>query len=43
VVNLAYVSRITRKDVLMDSGETLPVSRNRWEALNRAYLNYYKK
>lgn len=42
VVNLAYVSRIARKEVLMDSGESLPVSRSRWEALNRAYLDYYK-
>lgn len=42
VVNLAYVSRIARKEVLMDSGESLPVSRSRWEALSRAYLDYYK-
>lgn len=42
IVNLAYVNRINRREVLLDSGETLPVSRSRWEALNRAYLDYYK-
>lgn len=43
VVNLAYVSRIARKEVLVDTGETLPVSRSRWEALNKAYLDFYAK
>ena len=41
LVNLAYVSRIGRREVVMDNGETLPVAKNRWEALNRAYLEYY--
>lgn len=42
LVNLAYVNRIERKEAVMDSGEALPVARNRWEALNRAYLDYYR-
>lgn len=42
LVNLSCVSRITRKEVQMDTGETLPVARGRWEALNRAYLDYYR-
>lgn len=43
LVNLAYVSKITRKEVLLDTGESLPVARNRWEALNKAYLEYYRE
>lgn len=42
VVNLAYVSRIAKKEVMMDTGETLPVARGRWEALNKAYLGYFR-
>lgn len=42
LVNLAFVNRITRRDVVMDTGEKLPVARNRWEALNQAYLEYYR-
>lgn len=42
LVNLAYVARITRTEVVMDGGEVLPVARGRWEALNRAYLEYYR-
>ena len=42
LVNLSYVSRIEKKEAVMDTGEVLPVARNRWEALNRAYLEYYR-
>lgn len=42
LVNLAYVNRIEKKEAVMDSGEALPVARNRWEELNRAYLDYYR-
>lgn len=42
LVNLSCVSRIARKEVLMDTGEVLPVARGRWEALNKAYLEYYR-
>lgn len=41
LIHLGYVNRIGRKEVAMDTGEALPVARNRWEALNRAYLEYY--
>lgn len=42
LVNLAYVNSIGKKEAMMDTGEALPVARNRWEALNRAYLDYYR-
>lgn len=42
LVHLGYVKRIDRKEVEMDGGDTLPVARKRWEALNRAYLEYYR-
>ncbi len=42
LIHLGYVSRITRKEAVMDNGEALPVARGRWEALNRAYLEYYR-
>ncbi len=42
LVNLAYVNRIEKKEAVMDSGEALPVARSKWEALNQAYLDYYR-
>lgn len=38
LVNLAHVRRITRRDVEMDDGASLPIARGRWEPLNRAWL-----
>lgn len=43
LVNLGHVGRIGRKEVETDRGEVLPVARNRWEALNQAYLDYYRR
>ena len=43
LVNLSYVSRITRKDLWMDNGTSLPIARGRWESLNQAYLGYYRQ
>lgn len=43
LVNLAYISKISRKEVLLDTGQSLPVARGRWESLNKAYLDYYRK
>lgn len=42
LVNLSYVNRIEKKEAVMDGGEALPVARSKWEALNRAYLDYYR-
>lgn len=38
LVSLAHVRRITRREVEMDDGASLPVARGRWEPLNRAWL-----
>lgn len=43
LINLAHVERITRKEVQMETSERLPIARGRWEELNRAYLNYYRR
>lgn len=42
LVNLSCVGRITRKEVVMDTGKALPIARGRWEAVNQAYLDYYR-
>ena len=42
VVGLAYVERITRREVTMEGGTVLPLARGKWEGLNRAYLAWYR-
>lgn len=41
-VNLEYVSRITKTDCILENGEQLPVSKNRYRQLNEAFISYYR-
>lgn len=41
IVNMQYVEQLTRKNVVMEDGDVLPVSRNKWEGMNQCYLAYY--
>ncbi len=38
VVNLSYVRRVTRREVLLSSGESVPLSRGMYETINRAII-----
>lgn len=39
IVNLAYVRRVTRTEVFLDGGLTMPLSRGLYDAINRAIIN----
>lgn len=41
-VNLGYVEKITRTECMMENGERIPVSRNRYREVNEAFIDYYK-
>lgn len=41
IVNLHYVEKISREGVLLEDGKVLPISRVRWDDLNRCYMAYY--
>ena len=43
LVNLAHVRRITKTDVLLDDGSSVPLSRRLYEDINRAFIEYYRK
>lgn len=42
LVNVSQIERITRTDCILSSGEKVPISRNSYDAVNRAFINYYK-
>lgn len=42
ILNMAYVSRITKKDVILDSGEAIPLARGKWEEMNQQFMDYYR-
>lgn len=41
IVNLRFVKRITRTEVILKDGTALPLSRKRYEGLNRALIAYF--
>lgn len=41
-VNLAQVSQIGKTECILECGEVLPVSKARYQALNEAFIAYYK-
>ncbi|MCC5890909.1 MAG: response regulator transcription factor [Alkalibacterium sp.] len=42
-VNLAYVKRIGKQDVIMDDETTVPISRRKTKEVNQAFIDYYKR
>lgn len=43
LVNLAHVQKITKTECIMDNGEVLPVARNNYDDLNRAFIDFYRE
>lgn len=41
IVNLRFVKRITRTEVILKDGTALPLSRKRYEGLNQALIAYF--
>ncbi|MBQ8596410.1 MAG: response regulator transcription factor [Lachnospiraceae bacterium] len=42
IVNLQYVSMVLKTDVVLDSDERIPVSRNRLKSLQEAFVKFYR-
>lgn len=43
VVNLEFVSKITREECVLENGEAIPVSRGAYGPLNEAFMKYFFK
>lgn len=43
LVNLLHVSKITKTECTLTNGEVLPVARNNYDDLNRAFIDFYKE
>lgn len=42
LVGLRYVRQIAKADVIMDNGKLIPLSRRRYNALNEAFIRYFR-
>lgn len=41
LINLAHVARLTKREVILDSGKTLPLSRSAASMVHKAFISYY--
>ena len=41
IVNMRFVRRVTRTEVVLKDGTALPLSRKRYEGLNQALIAYF--
>jgi len=41
IVNMQYIRKITKKDVILKDETAVPISRGHYEALNRAFIHYF--
>ena len=42
IVGLKYIKRITKTYVILDNDKPIPLSRNSYNKVNQAFINYYK-
>lgn len=42
-INLGYVERIGKREIRMENKMLVPVARGKWEALNQAYMRYFRR
>ncbi len=43
LVNLEKVSRVGKEECILDNGEVIPISRNRYKKVNEAFIQYYQR
>ena len=41
LVGLAHIARLSKNDITLDNGKTIPISRNSAAEVHRAFVNYY--
>ncbi len=42
LVNMEWIEKITRTDCILSSGQSIPISRNSYQAVNNAFIEHYK-
>lgn len=42
LVNISCVSRVAKTECILDNGESVSISRNRYKQVNEAFIEYYK-
>lgn len=42
LVGIAYIKRISKAEITLDNGEKVPLSRSNYQAVNQAFIQYYR-
>ena len=42
LVGLRFMKRISKSDIILDNGETVPLSRNNYQTVNHAFIRYFR-
>lgn len=40
IVNIKHIKSITKNDILLENGETIPISRGKYKEINDSFINY---
>jgi len=43
IVNMKYISKITKADIILDNGKAIPLSRRLYNKVNNALIGYFKE
>ncbi|MEY8331011.1 LytTR family DNA-binding domain-containing protein [Lachnospiraceae bacterium 48-33] len=41
IVNMKYIRKVTKRDVILEDNTAVPISRGYYESLNRAFIDYF--
>ena len=42
IVNLKYVKTITKNSIILDDNKEIPMAKNNFDDVNKAFINYYR-
>lgn len=42
IISVPWIESITKKEVIIEGGQSIPIARGKWKDVNKAYLEYYR-
>lgn len=42
IISVPWIESITKKEVIIEGGQSIPIARGKWKDVNKAYLDYYR-
>ena len=42
IISVPWIESITKKEGIIEGGQSIPIARGKWKDVNKAYLDYYR-